>query len=55
VRSWRDRSAHDRLSGVDRRPDSNSVTSSLIGRALSCSVSYQALKIWVKIHCVRRY
>ena len=37
-----------------RVPASSSASSSAIGRARSASVSYQALKICRKIHCVQR-
>ena len=37
-----------------RAPDSSSARSSSIGRARSCSASYQDSKIFRKIHCVQR-
>src|SRR5437879_2202807 len=40
--------------GVGRVPDSNSATSSAMGRARRCPVSYQELKTWRKIHWVQR-
>ncbi len=64
---WRARSRTGRPSrgrrrrATARRPDSNSSTSSLIGRALprppssrTASASYQASQICRKIHCVQR-
>lgn len=54
ARSFSVSSLQLRPSGVGRSPLSNRATSSVIGRALSASGSYQELKICTKIHCVQR-
>ena len=46
--------AQSRPPGTRRSPAANSASSSAIGRALPWPLSYQALKICRKIHCVQR-